>query len=123
LLIQLLRELHRRLPPEELAALLAEVGRHWASELPPGAGTPRDRAMHAVALLEQLGGSAEVEDRADHIAIRGFGCPLGLAVRDEPRVCGALEALVSTVTGMKVRERCDRAGASPSCCFVIAEGA
>jgi len=123
LLIQLLRELHRRLSPDELAALLAEVGRHWAAELPPGAGTPRERTMHAVALLEQLGGSVEVEEREDHIAIRGFGCPLGLAVRDEPRVCGALEALVSTVTGMKVRERCDRAGPSPSCCFVIAENA
>ena len=119
LLIQLLRELHRRLPPDELTALLAEVGRHWAAELPPGAGTSRERASHALALLEQLGGSAEIEDRGDHIAIRAFGCPLGLAVRDEPRVCGALEALVSTVTGLPVRERCDRAGASPNCCFVI----
>jgi predicted ArsR family transcriptional regulator len=122
ILIQLLRELHRRLPAAELTALLAEVGRRWAAELPPGAGTPRERAAHAVALLEQLGGSAEIADDGGRLSIRAFGCPLGLAVRDEPRVCGALEALLSTVTGVKVRERCDRGGPTPSCRFVIADG-
>jgi predicted ArsR family transcriptional regulator len=116
---RLLRELHRRMTPAELESLLGDVGRQWAEELAPATGTPRERAAQAVALLEHLGGSAELEPDGPRWTIRGFGCPLGLAVRDEPRVCRAVEALLSRVTGLSVREQCDRGASGTSCRFTV----
>ncbi len=117
---RLLRVLHRRLAGPELEGLLAEAGRDWASDLPAATGTVPERASQAVALLEQLGGSAELEPAGDRWSIRGFGCPLGVAVQGEPRVCRAVEGLLSAVTGLEVKEHCDRTGGSPSCRFTLA---
>lgn len=122
MLVELLQALQRRLPPQDLDRLLVDAGRQWGSELPPAAGSPRERAAHALALLEQLGASAELEESDEGLMIRGFGCPLGQAVRGEPRVCAALTALMSSVTGLAVRECCDRAGAAPSCRFLLERG-
>ena len=122
LLIQLLRELHDRLPDTDLVELLEEVGHRWAAALPPAGGSPRERAAQAVLLLEQLGGAAEIDEGEDGgLVIRGFGCPLGHAVHEQPRVCVAIESLLSTVMGTEVRERCDHAGQAPSCRFAIGE--
>ena len=117
---RLLRVLHRRLPGPELEGVLAEAGRDWASDLPAATGTEAERAAQAVALLEQLGGSAELEPAGDRWSIRGFGCPLGVAVQGEPRVCRAIEGLLSAVTGLEVKEHCDRTAGSPSCRFTLA---
>jgi predicted ArsR family transcriptional regulator len=117
---RLLRVLHRRLAGPELEAVLAEAGREWASDVPAATGTAPERVAQAVALLEQLGGSAEIEPAGDRWSIRGFGCPLGVAVQGEPRVCRAVEGLLSAVTGLEVKEHCDRTGGSPSCRFTLA---
>ena len=119
LLLQLLRELRHRMTEVELTDLLAEVGRRWAAELPPAGGSARDRAEQVAALFERLGGATELEEHDSWLAVRGFGCPLGLAVHEQPRVCAAVEAMLTQVVGMEVQEQCDRGGASPSCRFVI----
>lgn len=118
-LIQLLRALRHRMTEAELIDLLAEVGHQWATELPPAGGSVRERAAQAAALFERLGGATELEERDGRVAIRGFGCPLGLAVHEQPRVCAAVEAMLTRVVGAPVREQCDRGGAAPSCRFVI----
>lgn len=119
LLLQLLRELQHRMTEAELTDLLAEVGRRWAAELPPAGGSARDRAEQVAALFERLGGATEVDDSDGRVAVRGFGCPLGLAVHEQPRVCAAVEAMLMRVAGMEVQEQCDRGSATPSCRFVI----
>jgi len=121
LLVHLVRELRGRLTEQQFADLLLAVGRRWGAELPAAGGSVEARVNHAVALLEQLGAAVEVEPRGNGLAIRGFGCPLGLAVREQPHMCGAVEAMLSAVTGVEVRERCDRAGRAPSCTFVVGE--
>jgi predicted ArsR family transcriptional regulator len=120
LLRHLVAELGARLDAAELERLFAAAGRRWGADLPHAAGAPlRARAGHAAGLLEQLGAAVEITEDGGSLAIRGFGCPLGLAVHEDPRVCAAVEAVLSAVVGSKVRERCDRAGAAPSCRFVL----
>ena len=119
LLLQILRELKARLSEAELVELLDQVGRRWAAEAPPATGSQRERAEQAVLVLEQLGGAAEIEERDGGLVIQGFGCPLGLAVHEQPRVCAAVESVLSKVMGTDVRECCDRAGGAPSCRFAI----
>ena len=119
LLVQLLRELSERESDEKLVELLRTTGLRWATELPPAHGSPRMRAAEAAALLEQLGGATEVEEHDGQLVVRGFACPLALAVRGHPEVCTAVESLLRKVTGMPVREHCDRRGEAPTCRFVL----
>ncbi|MGH7515284.1 MAG: hypothetical protein ACREOQ_20460 [Gemmatimonadales bacterium] len=113
LLRYLVRELGDRLSDKELEHLFTAVGRRWGAELPHAPGV-----AHAAMLLEQLGAAVEVERGDTAVVIRGHGCPLGLAVQDQPHLCAAVEAMLSAVVGTKVRERCDRSG-TPSCRFVL----
>jgi predicted ArsR family transcriptional regulator len=116
----LIGELGDRLTETELEHLFAAVGRRWGADVPHAPSGPiRARVEYAVALLEQLGAAVEVEEDGGALTIRGFGCPLGLAVHEQPRTCAALETLLSAVLGVKVRERCDRAGDAPSCRFAL----
>ena len=120
LLRHLIAELGDRLPQAELERLLVAVGRRWAVDLPhPPGGTTRARVDHAISLLEELGAAVEVDERDGGLAIRGFGCPLGLAVQEQPGTCAAVEAMLSVVVGTKVKERCNREGGSPNCRFVV----
>jgi predicted ArsR family transcriptional regulator len=72
----------------------------------------------AAAFLNEFGGVAEVEERDGALAVRGFSCPLGAAVRGHPEVCRAVEGLLSEAVGLPIRERCDR-GERARCCFVV----
>jgi predicted ArsR family transcriptional regulator len=120
LLRHLVHELGDRLSGPDLDRLLTTVGRRWAAELPHAPpGSPRERLAHAAGLLEQLGAEVELEQAGGALAIRGFGCPLGVAVHEQPHTCTAVEAMLSAVVGAKLRERCDRTGRAPSCRFVL----
>jgi predicted ArsR family transcriptional regulator len=119
LLVGLLRQLAGRMPEKQLTRLLRDVGRSWAREIPRPAGDLNSRVEAASALLNQLGGVTEVEKQSDGPVIRGYSCPLNVAVRDNPAVCRALEALLSDLLGTEVRERCDRQGERARCCFEV----
>jgi len=126
LLVQLLRELGGRLHPDELRELLRAVGRRWASELPAAGGNVAERAAAAAVLLEQLGGAVELGAGGDGptvMTVRGFGCLVGLAVGEEPKVCAALETVLGAVTGLDVKECCERGVGAPSCRFELREPA
>jgi len=121
LLLQVLRELNARMSEAELRELMAAVGRRWAAALPRVGGDRRARAEFAARLLAELGGMVEVEEREGQISLRGFSCPLGALVCERPQICGALEALLTEVTGGEVREQCDRTGDRPRCCFALVD--
>jgi predicted ArsR family transcriptional regulator len=117
-LAKLLDVLSEQMPRDELDTLMRSVGQRLAPERATLSGTPRELVEAAVALLNELGGVAEVEERDGALAIRGFSCPLGAAVQGHPEVCRAVETLLAEAVGLPARERCDR-GERARCCFEI----
>lgn len=115
----LLDVLSEGLGPKESEVLLRDVGRRIAA----GRGILEDgvlaRLEEAVAVLNELGGLAELEEHDRGFIIRGYSCPLAAVTPDHPEVCRMAEALVAEVTGVLVHERCDR-GERPRCCFEVA---
>ena len=77
------------------------------------------RLEEAVAVLNELGGLAELDEQDGGFVIRGFSCPLGALTPDHPEVCRMVETLIAGLVGAPVREHCDRRD-KPRCCFEVA---
>ena len=116
-LTALLQTLAERTSPAELDALMREVGRRLGPAVPSG-GSLDARVRAAAAVLSTLGAELDVERTADGYLLRGYACPLAMAVRGESSACHAIEELVGTVVGVPVREHCDRT-AGARCRFAI----
>jgi predicted ArsR family transcriptional regulator len=118
LLRLLLDVLAERLPPSAIDDALRDVGHRVAAAQTVPIGELRDRVDQAVAVLADLGGLAEVEERGDGFIIRGASCPLAAALPGHPEVCLLAETLLSDVIGVPVAECCER-GDQPRCCFAV----
>jgi predicted ArsR family transcriptional regulator len=118
-LATLLQVVGDRVGPQATERILAEVGRRLGDGAARTGAAPAARLRDALDLLAALGGIAEVEQGDERIVVRGLGCPLAEVVRKDPRVCLAMQSLLSQVTGAAVRESCDRAD-RPACRFTIA---
>lgn len=118
---RLVAVLRRRLPEDELEKLMDEVGDDLA-ETNVGSSIEhkslRERAMLAIEILESLGGLAELVETDDGFLIRGFSCPLSKAVQEHPDACSIAEAMLARITGVPVREMCEKDG-QPRCRFVF----
>ncbi len=110
----------RRLPSSELRASLCEVGRTAALEhLDQVTGKTRNQRIEiALNALKALGGDATVQEREGKRFIFGNGCPLSAATAHHPEACLIVEALLSEIIGIPVKERCHH-GEAPRCCFDI----
>jgi predicted ArsR family transcriptional regulator len=117
LLGALLAELGERMTARQLDTLLRGAGRRLASGVPARA-TFAERVRASAAFLTGLGADADLVQTSDGYEIRGHGCVLSQAVVSCPATCGAMEELLSEVTGTRVAERCDRSG-QPNCRFLI----
>jgi predicted ArsR family transcriptional regulator len=104
---------------ERTEAMLRRVGGRLAEEHEVPGGEDHARLEAAVAVFNELGGLAELEERDGGLIIRGYSCPLAGVTQDHPEVCRMAETLISELAGVPVRERCDR-GERPRCCFEIA---
>lgn len=118
----LVDELAEQLPPERSEELMRAVGRRLAAAVGRApAGDLSVRVAAAAALLNSLGGAAEVERRDGVLMIRGCGgCPLSAATARRPELCQAIETLLSEYIGASVTECCDR-GERPRCHFEVPE--
>ena len=114
---QLLDVLGERLPPDEVEGALREVGRRLG-RAHRAEGDPRRRAEAAVAVLNALGGLAELEEREGGFAISGWSCPLAAAVPGHAEVCRLAEAMLEEIVAAPVSECCER-GEAPRCSFEI----
>lgn len=114
---QLVGELGERLSEPELKDVMAGVGRRLAAQWPRLRGETPRRVQAASELLMELGAPNEVETLEGGWKIRGIGCMLAEAVREQSAVCHAMESLLSELLEMPVRECCDREGDRPRCCF------
>jgi predicted ArsR family transcriptional regulator len=119
MLVRLLRGMGERLPASQVTDLLNEVGRDWAGELPRLSGDLRSKVVAASNLLNDLGGVTEIEQEHRCLVIRGYSCPLALAVRENRGVCVAVQALLSRYLGENVVEHCDREGERVQCRFEV----
>jgi predicted ArsR family transcriptional regulator len=117
LISALLSELRARATPGAMRRLLRRAGKRMAPANRVK-GTLEARARAASTLLNELGGSTEVERDANAFVIRGHGCPLSEAVASCPETCVAVEQMLSEATGATVVESCDRNG-PPNCCFRV----
>lgn len=115
---QLLETLADHLTAEEIDRLIRTTGRRLAALWPSSQGEPAPRLERALALLDALGGLAELEQGENTSIIRGYRCPLAAVVPGHPEVCHLLGTMLSEVIGTSVQEQCDGRKPAP-CCFVI----
>jgi predicted ArsR family transcriptional regulator len=117
---RLLDVMAERLGPEETETLLRAVGRRIADERTVPTEGVRARLEAAAAVLNELGGFVELEEREGAFVIRGYSCPLTDVVPGHPEVCRLAEALLVELAGVPVQEHCDR-GEIPRCCFEVVD--
>lgn len=110
----------RKVAPAELDAGMREVGRHLAAlQLGEVKGKSWEQRIEAaLAILQELGGSATFEESEGKHFIRGNGCPMAAATARHPAACLISESLLTEVLGVPVKQRCRHNGA-PSCLFEI----
>src|ERR1041384_6628812 len=92
----------------ELRAIMRDVGRRLAAANPEAAGDPHAQAQRASHILNALGGVTTVEKEGSRYAIKGCSCPLSVAVNERAEVCLAVQTMLREVTGLTVKEDCDR---------------
>ena len=90
-----------------------------AERLPDTIRTLEQRVHAASALLNELGGTTDVEKNSGHFLIRGHGCPLAAATAEHPEACNALASLLSEFVGQPVSKCCDLYDRQ-RCCFEVA---
>lgn len=121
-LIELVRTLEERDGREPTLELLRRVGARAARGIELRGDSVDARVEAAADALRSLGGDVTVARGPGRWEIRGFGCPLAAVVLDEPDTCQLARGLVAHVTGMPVRECCDRSGTRARCAFHVSEG-
>jgi predicted ArsR family transcriptional regulator len=119
ILDHLLDAIEERMPPEDVTAILREVGRRLAPEHQASTGDLRLRLATAIRVLNDMGGLAEVEEHPGRYAIRGYRCPLADIVAHHPEACQLVTALLTAVVRVPVQERC-AGGAQRRCSFEVA---
>ena len=119
-LTSLLASVGNKLGSTELRAVMRDVGHRLAASSPDAGGDPQAKAQRASQLLNALGGVTTVEKEAGgRYAIKGCSCPLSVAVNERAEVCLAVQTMLRDVTGLTVKEDCDRSE-RPRCHFVVA---
>lgn len=117
-LAELLAVLESRHTPEEFDRLVREVGSRLGAGSGMRTGDLRARAEHAAAVLNQLGGLAEVQEDGNGLRLQGYSCPLGSLAEEHPETCRLAEAMVSELMQTRVVESCER-GERPRCAFRV----
>lgn len=123
LLNELLTTLEQRETPEDMEALLREVGRSLAARSResgfPSDGPLEERVREAARFLEDIGGVPRTERTNGDFRITGKSCPLEAIVEEHPNACSLAESLLEELLGARVSECCRKNG-RPSCVFDIA---
>jgi predicted ArsR family transcriptional regulator len=110
----------KRLSLRELRAGMREVGRTMAApHLDQVKRQNRtERIETALSLLNDLGGSAKLEESEGKRFVRGNGCPLSAVTASHPEACLIVESFLSEILSAPVKTCCEY-GESPRCCFQI----
>ena len=93
-------------------------GDYQAAGQAPPRGDLRHRVDRGLALLNELGGLADVQAADEGFVIHSASCPLATAVTACPDACYLAESLLTDVIGVPVRQTCDH-GVPARCRFEI----
>lgn len=104
---------------EKREEVMQNAGRYLARQWKIAPGELRARLQEAVAILNQLGGLAELEDCGESYRIQGYSCPLAAVVPNHPEMCRLSQMLLAELIGVPVVEQCEQ-GTPARCCFSIA---
>jgi predicted ArsR family transcriptional regulator len=115
---QLLKVLGEQITPEEIELIMRTTGRRLAAQWHIPAGDLRVQLEEAVAILNELGGLAELEQQNEIYTIRGYSCPLAIVVSDHPEACCLASSLLAELIGIPVQEQCEH-GEKASCRFLL----
>lgn len=115
---QLLDVLVAQIGNQQTESAMRELGIKIASGFPPSQGDARTRLQAAAAVLNQLGGLAEVQEQEGEFRIQGYSCPLAAVVPGHPQVCKLAESMLRQLTRASIQEQCNRE--EPwHCCFIL----
>lgn len=121
LLAQVLRLLDDRMPHAQIAEIMRKAGGALAAGRSVPVADVRTRTRAASAVLTELGGMAEVEQKDEHtLTIRGLACPLAAVTADHSEACMAVEGFLEALIGAPVTQCCDHGPGGPKCRFSVA---
>src|SRR4029453_8890895 len=120
LLNHLLSSMSKRLSSRELRASMRDVGRSLAKEHADqfAKKNRNERLLAALDLLKKLGGAVALHETEGKTLIQGKSCPLAAITAHYPDACLIVEALLTEIIGVPVKEHCTH-GQPPSCCFEV----
>jgi len=110
-----------RLTPRRLRAMMREVGAAVAADhLDQLKGrSRRERIETALEMLNDLGGSAKIDESEGKQFIHGRnGCPLAAVTATHPEACLIVQSLLSKIIGAPAKKCCEYGG-TPRCCFEL----
>jgi predicted ArsR family transcriptional regulator len=117
ILNRILAALKQRFGSDRIAAVLRNVGRALVAARHIRADAALDeRLQQVLKVFVEFGGQARIERSDGTVVVRGTTCPLAAVTGDHTEVCQMMQTIVSGITGVSVRERCQR-GQVPKCCF------
>lgn len=117
----LLKTLPGHLDQKQRKLLLENVGRNMAKDVGfSNEGKLKQRIEKAIAVVNHLGATAELEEEKSNIVVKNISCPLASAVRSEPCVCDAVAAFFTEATGAKTKADCHY-GEKLVCRYVISK--
>jgi predicted ArsR family transcriptional regulator len=76
------------------------------------------RLEEVVRVLDNMGAVIELEEREGIILICGYSCPFGAIPQSHPQVCTLMEAMLTSMLAVTVRQQCER-GEQLSCRFEV----
>jgi predicted ArsR family transcriptional regulator len=107
-----------RLGTDAFEEVMRSAGRWLATHSVPPRGSAEQRAALAAAALEELGASVAIGIHDETIMLQGNCCPLAPLTSHAPSLCRMLESMLGDISGLDVREQCDRE-VPPRCRFEI----
>ena len=117
---QLLQELSRHLPPDEMPKAMTRIGETLASGLPQGLSTDRQQRLVQIAeLMRGLGYDSQAIEGAEGSEIEAHNCVFHDLAMADPGICEVDLSLLRTLSGQSVEHRRCMARGERSCRFAF----
>lgn len=117
---ELLTVLAEGLPAEQRTEMMQRVGQRLARQWSLAPGELATRLQSAVALLNDMGGVAELQEDQEHYLIQGYHCPFASIASPQREMCKLTQTLLTDLLGVPVTEECGQHKPA-RCCFAVAK--